>query len=134
MTCTCMRTATFGDMQWWASTRRFATVNTATVAFQKLNDHGQRKRGALNVGVYRHGEPPVNVTVVGHDQDGVAEALTVLENLGGKLFEIDDESLTRLVYRRARVVLAMAEAAPGAYRFPHPTPSTIDESGNIVDL
>lgn len=112
-------TAEIGGIQWWAGTRQYPNASMAALAFNDLNEYGQRLRGALHVGVYRHGEPDQEksyITVVGHYEDGVERAL---RKLGGTPFELHPELLTRLVLRRARVVEAMEGAPAGAYRFPH---------------
>lgn len=128
-----LRTAEIGGIQWWAETREFANPSVAKLAFKRLQDYGQRLRGELHVGTYRHdneNEEFRYVTVVGYHKDGVERALRAL---GGTPIEIHPELLTRMVYRRARVVEAMREgnAAPGAYRFPHPDAVKIDPLGNL---
>lgn len=131
-----MRTAEIGGLQWWAGTREFENAQVAALRFQDLNEYGQRLRGSLHVGVYRHkpddGTSTASyITIVGHHRDGVERAL---RRVGGEVVEIHPELLTRLVYRRARVVNAMEGAAPGAYRFPHGEKGiVIDAAGNAEE-
>jgi len=126
-----IRTAEIGGIQWWGATRQFTSANHAAVALKRLNDYGQKRRGDLQIGSYRHmvDDEGNYITVVGHKLEGVEKALEILE---GEPYRLHPELLTRLVLRRARVLNAMLEgqAPAGVYRFPHPGGVRIDERGN----
>lgn len=103
-------------MRWWIVSRRFPSAEIARLAWEALESEGRRVKGALDLGVYRHGvtDDPTIVTALSHRPEGVIVADRML---AAPDFDLPDEWAEALILRRVKVIggLLADKAEPGSY-------------------
>ena len=118
-----MQTLDIGGIRCYAISREYDTPLQARMAWERLEAAGRKRKGKMDLGVYRHGHPadqvrPVFVSAVSLAPGGVEYAE---RTLGGREHQLTDREITSLIARRARVVaeLRAQEAPGGTYAMKH---------------
>ena len=131
-----MRTLDIAGTTWFTFTRRYASEHLAQRAYERLAREGQKQKGRLELGVYRHGTPEsgmVYVTVVSHMAHGMKVAKQLLR--GGTDVTMMEPEIHALILRRASVIaeLHSSGAPAGSYEVRRDKPGHLWSDGAIEE-
>lgn len=109
-----MQTLDIAGIRCYATSREFDTAEQARASWEVLQAAGRKRKGKMDLGVYRHGpegSPGTFVSAVSLMPGGVEYAE---RTLGGREHQLREHEITAMIARRAEVVVDLrSQDAPG---------------------
>ena len=111
-----MQTLDIGGIRCYATSREFDSATQARCAWERLHAAGRKRKGKMDLGVYRHGRVAeqvegIFVSAVSLKRGGVEYAE---RTLGGREHLLTEIEIRALMARRAEVVVGLrAQGSPG---------------------